>query len=142
MARTGDGIYERGKGNWWIDIQINGKRYQEHLGKGITRSVARELAQVRRAAILKGEAGIGKKRKDLLFKEARNKFEEKWVSEKRFTTQRGYLQCLERVARTFNDKRLSEITPFSIEAFKSERIKGTQLVERPDGLTDAEWNRR
>ena len=41
-----------------------------------------------------------------------------------------------------DDKLLTAITPFAIEAFKSERIKGRQLVNRPDGLTDKDWNQR
>jgi len=49
--------------------------YQRRLGKGITRSVALELAQVQRGAILKGQLGIGKKPKDLSFDDGRKKFE-------------------------------------------------------------------
>ena len=141
MARRGDALDLRGK-TWYLDCRINGIRYQLRLGKGITRSVARELAQVQRGAILKGEAGIGKKQKSLLFREARKKFDEKWISEKRPTTQRGYRQCLERLAETFDDKLLTAITPFAIEAFKIERAKGRKLIERPEGLTDKDWNRR
>jgi hypothetical protein len=64
---------------WYLDCCINGTRYQRRLGKGVTRSVALELAQVQRAAILKGETGIGKK-KDLSFNDARQHFE-KWTEE-------------------------------------------------------------
>lgn len=85
MARRGDGIYKRGK-TWWMDVVINGVRYQKRLGRGITRQVAGELATIERGKILRGEAGIGKKHKDLLFMEARKKFVEKWVAEKRATT--------------------------------------------------------
>ena len=141
MARRGEALDLRGK-TWYLDCRINGIRHQVRLGKNITRSVARELAQVQRGAILKGEAGIGKKQKSLLFREARKKFDEKWVSEKRPTTQRGYRQCLERLGQTFDDKLLTAITPFAIEAFKSERAKGRTLMERPEGLTDKDWNRR
>ena len=64
MARRGDGIYLRGK-TWWLDFTHDGKRHVARLGKGINRTAAGELAQVQRAAILKGEAGIGgAKRKD------------------------------------------------------------------------------
>ncbi len=68
MQKMRDGIYSRGKGGtWWLDCRINGQRHQVKLGKGISRSVAAEIAQVKRAAILKGEAGIGRKRKDIAF---------------------------------------------------------------------------
>ena len=74
MARHGDGIYQRGK-TWWLDFRHQGQRHVALLGKGINRTVARELAAVKRAAILKGEAGIGgPKRKDLPFTEAADKF--------------------------------------------------------------------
>lgn len=144
MAR-GDGIYQRGSRkikSWWMDIVVNGVRYQLRLGKGISRTVALELATIERGKILRGEAGIGKKHKSILFRDARKKFDEQWVSEKRPTTQRGYRQCLERLGQTFNDKPLTAITPFAIEAFKSERVRGRQLVDRPNGLTDKDWNRR
>lgn len=49
---------------------MNGVHHQKRLGKDITRSIALELAQVQRGAILKGEAGIGRKRKDPSFDEA------------------------------------------------------------------------
>ena len=54
MARTGDGIYLRGK-TWMLDFRHHGERYQVRLGRSISKTAARELAQVKRAAILKGE---------------------------------------------------------------------------------------
>ena len=47
--RYNDGIYMRRK-TWWLDCRISGTRYQFPLGKGVSRSVAAELAQVKRAA--------------------------------------------------------------------------------------------
>jgi|ERR1043165_6831459 hypothetical protein len=69
MARHGDGLYLRGQ-TWYLDCRIDGKRHVVKLGKRIKRSVAGELADVKRAAILKGEAGIGKKKKDCTFDKA------------------------------------------------------------------------
>ena len=74
MARHGDGLYLRGQ-TWYLDCRLNGARQVEKLGKLISRSAAKEIAQVKRGVILKGEAGIGRKRKDLSFDEARKKFE-------------------------------------------------------------------
>ncbi len=122
MARRGDGLYLRGK-TWYLDCCINGTRHQRRLGKGIPRSVAGELAQVQRAAILKGEAGIGKKRKDLPFDEARKKFEAWMQAEKRPSTQRGYRQCLAQLAGTFSGQRLGAITPWALEAYKKARVE-------------------
>jgi len=141
MARRGDALDRRGK-TWYLDCRIKGTRYQIRLGKGIARSVALELAQIQRGAILKGEAGIGKKRKDLAFDDARTKFEA-WVkAEKRETTRRGYRQCLDRLAEAFGGKRLSDLTPWALEAYKRRRAEGVPLLDRPDGLSEAEWQRR
>lgn len=142
MARRGDGIYERGPLNWWLDIMVNGVRYQKHLGKSISRRVALDLSRIQRAAILKGEAGINKKAKDLTFREARRKFEG-WVEEeKRPTTLRGYRQGLDHLERAFGEKRLSDITPWTLEQYKRVRAGGTELGDRPAGITEAEWQRR
>ena len=58
MARRGDGIYLRGR-TWWLDFLHEGKRHVVRIGKGINRTAAGEIARVQRAAILKGEVGIG-----------------------------------------------------------------------------------
>ncbi len=58
MARRGDGIYQRGP-TWYLDFIHEGQRHVVRIGKGINRTVAREIAGVKRAGILKGEAGIG-----------------------------------------------------------------------------------
>ena len=73
MARSGDGLYLRGK-SWQLDCRINGTRYVMNLGKGISRTVAKELGSIKRAAILKGEAGIGKKKADVSFEKAMEEF--------------------------------------------------------------------
>src|SRR3990172_9995353 len=67
MPRRGDGLYQRGT-SWYLDCRIDGHRHVERLGKGITRTVAQDLARVKRGAILKGEGGIGHLRKDLAFR--------------------------------------------------------------------------
>jgi integrase len=146
MSRRGDALYERGKGKiktWYLDIVIHGTRHQHRLGRGITRSVAQELAQVQRAAILKGEAGIGaKQKKDLIFSEARKRFEDGAKADKKPNTLRIYTACLDQLGKAFSGKRLSEITPWTLEAYKKRRGEGTQLTERPREVSDAEWNRR
>jgi integrase len=142
MARSGDAIYERSKRNWYLDCWINGVRYRKHLGKGISRSVALEFAHDERTAILRSERGFGKKGKDLTFNDARKKFED-WVkADKKPNTIRTYTACLDKLAEIFNGKRLSDITPWSLEAYKKRRGVGRQLTERPKGVAAKEWNRR
>ena len=86
MARRGDGLYQRGKSKtWWLEFVHDGRRQFVGLGKGITRTVAREIAQVKRtvareiaqvkrASILKGEAGIGRKRLEIGFDHTKEAF--------------------------------------------------------------------
>ena len=103
-------------------------RHVARLGKGITRSVAREIAQVKRGAILKGEAGIGRKNKDLPFEQSRQHFE-KWAeANKKPRTVKSYKECLRRLAESFSGKRLSEIVPFAIERHKQARIQADARV--------------
>src|SRR5499425_3786838 len=86
MARRGDGLYQRGKSKtWWLEFVHDERRQFVRLGKRITRTVAREIAQakravareiaqVKRARILKGEAGIGRKRLNIGFDQAKEAF--------------------------------------------------------------------
>lgn len=121
MARRGDGLYLRGK-TWYLDAWINGVRHQKRLGKNISRTVAAELAQVQRSAILRGEFGIGKKRKDLDFAVARKKFEDWATASKKPGTAHSYKECLRRLEESFGGKRLGSITPIHVERHKQKRI--------------------
>jgi integrase len=96
------------------------------IGRGITRSVAREIALVKRAATLKGEAGIGSKgpRRDPKWEAARDRFVEWLRTNRRPTTVEGYTNCLHHLTQSFASKRLSQIDPLSIERHKR------ALVER------------
>ncbi|PYU94218.1 MAG: hypothetical protein DMG08_08235 [Acidobacteria bacterium] len=107
MARKGDGIYKRGK-TWRLDIVIHGKRHQLTLGKNISRSVAAELAQIERAKILRGEAGIGRKPRDITFDKAAADFLKASEANTRPNTIRGYRQHLDALAETFGQRKLSE----------------------------------
>ena len=105
MARRGNAIHKRGP-SWFLDCEINGTHYHRKLGKGITLTVAQELAQVERAAILKGEAGIGKKAKDLSFDGPETKFEAWAAADKKSGTTKTYRE-LPRLAESFSGMRLS-----------------------------------
>ena len=64
MRQRGDGLTLRKgkrKDTFWLEFVHFGERHRVRLGSNINRTVARELAAVKRAAILKGEAGIGGK---------------------------------------------------------------------------------
>ena len=120
--RYNDGVYLR-RNTWWLDCRINGTRYQFPLGKGVSRSVAAELAQVKRTAILRGEVGIGRKKKDITFEAAAELFLN-WAKEgKRPHTQKCYSSCIENLKESFSGKKLSQIHPFLIEKYKAKWIK-------------------
>ena len=121
MARRGDGLVLRGK-SWYLDCRISGQRHSVRLGKNISRSVAAELASVKRAGILKGESGIGKKRKDVSFDEARKKFEQWALANKKPGTAGHYQDCARQLAKVFSGKRLSQITSFHVEQYKQSRV--------------------
>ena len=48
MVKRGDGIYKRGN-TWWLDFKHEGKRHYERLGKFISKTAAREIAQVKQS---------------------------------------------------------------------------------------------
>ena len=122
MARRGDGLYLRGQ-TWYLDCRLNGVRHVVKLGKNIKRTVAGELANVKRAAILKGEAGIGKKRKDCTFDKAKEAYLVWMSSNTRPRTQRVYQQQLDQLSHSFAGKLLSQISSFDIERHKHRRIE-------------------
>jgi integrase len=112
-----------------MDVRINGQRYVARLGKNISRSVAGELASVKRTAILKGEAGIGRKKKDCTFDKAKAAFIDWMIANKRPRTQRVYRQALDRLSLSFANTLLSRISAFDIERHKRGRIEaGARVV--------------
>jgi integrase len=128
MARRGDALYLRNN-TWWLDFRHNGTRHAVRLGKGISRTVAKELASVQRGSILKGELGIGKKRKDCSFDKAKDVYLDWITTNCRPRTQRVYRQALEQLARSFTGKLLSQISPFDVERHKHRRFEaGAKVV--------------
>jgi hypothetical protein len=121
MARQGDGIYLRGK-TWWLDFRHQGTRYQERLGTNIKKTVARELSQLRRAAILHGEAGIRTKRKDISFDKAAELFLGWTEANRKPRTQKWYREFASQLAKFFGGKKLSGIHPFLLEKYKVKRL--------------------
>lgn len=128
MARRGDGLVLRSN-TWWLDFTYLGKRHQVRLGRSITKSVAREFAQDERALILRGERGMGeRKRKDLSFEKAAEEFL-KWAQANRKPrTYENYRWLIEQLMLSFQGKNLSEIHPFLVEKHKqgSKQVRGSQ----------------
>jgi len=102
------------------------------LGKGVSRSVAAELAQVKRASILKGEVGIGKKKRDITFTKAAELFLVWARANKRPKTVIAYSGSAGRLTEFFGSRKLSEISPFLIEKYKLKTI-GAGKRRKADG---------
>jgi integrase len=128
--RKGDGLYLRGQ-TWYLDCRLNGRRCVRKLGKLINRTTAGELASIERAKFLKGEAGIGRKKKDVLFDAAREKFLEWTETNTKPRTVRDYRLCLTQLQKSFDGKRLSQIGALDVERHKHSRVKAGAKV-RPN----------
>ena len=122
MARKGDGIRKRGD-SWWLDFTHESKRHQVRLGRNINRTAAKEIADVQRARILRGDVGIARKKKDIKFEDATELFMESARTEKRPSTIYFYESCFARLGELFHGKRLSQITEFALERHKQRRFK-------------------
>ncbi len=124
MARRGDGIYQRGR-TWWLDFVHRGDRHVVRIGSNINRTVAKEIAQVERGKILRGEAGIGKKRKDVSLEKATEEFLARAEANLKPNTVRGYRACLKQISQSalFAGKRLGQITAWAVERYKQDRLK-------------------
>jgi site-specific recombinase XerD len=143
MARRGDGIQQRGK-TWWLDLMHRGERHVVRIGSHINRTIAKELAQVERGKVLRGEAGIGRQRKDVSFKGARKRFEEWLRANRKAHTADSYAECLDRLAKTFESKRLGQITTAELERYKESRLTGERgkvSVNRELAVLSSMFNR-
>ena len=134
MARRGDGLFLRGK-TWWLDFQHDHTRHVVRLGRKINRVAASEIATVKRSAILRAEAGIGKKRKDLSFEQATKTFLEWAEANKRPHTVIGYRRCLKFLGASFAGKSLGQIHPFLVERHKQGRVHGGARVRANREIT-------
>jgi hypothetical protein len=85
--------------------------------------VARELAAVERSKALRGEVGIGeRKRKDISFEKAAEEFLKWSEANHRPRTTINYRSFLDQLNGSFKGKMLSQIHPFAVEKHKQARI--------------------
>ncbi len=122
MPKKGDGIYKRGS-SWRLDVVHKGKRYVRTLGRKISRSTAKELAHLEWEKIVKGEAGIGRKPKDISFEQGKEIFLA-WVEGNKRPKTYNSCKChMNRLNEFFAGRQLSEVSPFLLEKYKLQRIK-------------------
>lgn len=134
MGRKNDGLYLRGT-VWYLDCRLNGQRHVVKLGKGIKRSVAAELAQVKRGAILRAEAGIRAKRKDCGFDEIQKEFIRWAETNLRPSTVKQYKKELKQLAESFAGRKLSAISALDVERHKHRRVAAGTTVNANRELT-------
>jgi integrase len=125
MARRGDGLYQRGK-TWRLDFTHEGQRHAVRLGRGITRTVARELAQVKRAEILKGAVGIGPAKRTTpptTFGQAVARYLQAKARKRTIEQDRRHLTAF--VAAFGAATPLAEITAARLSAWRDEKLAAT-----------------
>lgn len=113
-------VYER-NGHWHLSITINGKRIRKAIKEARTKKQAEQAERKLRDEIFENRFGVGGQK---LFGE----FVEKSYKPYARAHKRGYdveLSSLKPLVETFGKKRLYEITPEQIEAFKRRRTSET-----------------
>lgn len=119
--RRGGGYYLKGR-TWKLDCWIRGRRYQETLARDVPESVAAELAQQRRVAIIRGEAGLVRTPPaDPTWDEAVTAFRARVFPTLKATTVRDYTLCLGQLDHRFAGRRLSDVTRGAVEQHRADR---------------------
>lgn len=111
------GVYRIGK-SWYLDFYYGGKRYKESVGP-VNRTVAKEKLVVRKREVIQGT--YKPKKTEILFEKFREQYLEYSKSNKRPLSSLRDESSLKHLQRAFDGKRLSEISPFSIEKYKTTR---------------------
>ena len=112
-----NGVYQRGK-VWWIDYSYHGKRIREPAGQNKTE--AKNMLDVRKADILRGEFRIKKKTEKWTFQEMVD-FYLKEKAEKR--SLRRDRTSLKHLIPEFEKYRIDQISSLDIEEYQTKRKK-------------------
>lgn len=131
--------------SWVVDFTFRGERYRESLGP-VSRTVAKEKAASKKTKAADGELKVNGKRwiggqwiveadskvEDLLFEKACEKYLEWYKANRGAYTYKKYAEPASKALKaSFDGKRLSQISPFLIEAHKLNR-KREPDTEHPD----------
>lgn len=135
MPRSGDAIYLRGK-TWYLDFRHNGHRYCIRLGKHFSKTVARELARIKRADIARHGMGIRRTSTPTIkFEAAVQRFSEWSKTVHRPRTVVEYQGCFNQLLKYFSGKQLRDITPNLIETYQQARVNSGARVRANRELT-------
>jgi len=111
------GVYQIGK-SWYLDFYYAGKRYKESIG-AVNRTVAKEKLIVRKREVIQGT--YKPKKTEIPFEKFREQYLEYSRSNKMPSSAQRDENSLKHLQRVFDGKRLSDISPFLIEKYKTMR---------------------
>jgi site-specific recombinase XerD len=113
------GVYRRGN-SWYYNFYYQHQRYQGCIGQ-VSKTVASEVLAKRRAEVIEGRYDITRSRSSPLFKDFAQEFLNTYASTKAQNTYKNYLSTLRNFNGAFGDKRLSDVTSWDIERYRSSR---------------------
>ena len=111
--------YKRGNG-WYVNFTVRGQRYTEALGP-VSRGVARETAARRKTAAAEGRLEVGHKIEDLAFETACQKYLNWYCVHSRPKSYERHVASAVALKAYFGERRLSQISSFLVEEYKSDR---------------------
>lgn len=116
------GVYKRGN-VWWIDYYLSGIRRREPVGKDgiITKGMAQGALRARLGEIAQGRYSLDKAKKPISFEKLVERFLEYSEANKR--SWKRDICATDVFLKYLSGKKLSDITPFLVEKYKSDRRK-------------------
>jgi len=112
-----NGVYQRGR-MWWIDYSYHGKRIREPAGQNKTE--AKNMLDVRKADILRGEFRIKEKKEKITFQKMADLYLKEKAEKRSLNRDR---QSLKLLLPEFGKHRVDHVTSVDIEDYKSRRGK-------------------
>jgi len=120
FQRPGDvmAVYKRKK-IWYIDYRANGRRYKEAIGK--SKRLAEAVLAKRKAEIAENRFLDVAKARETTFEQLSGAYMDwAWVNKQSADRDKRSIQTL---ARWFGARRITEITPLSLEKYKRQRSR-------------------
>lgn len=136
------GVYRKNN-RWFIDIYIDGKRRREVVKlegippSEITYQGAVKFLRIKQAEAAKGEYVV-KKASPVMFDKLATAFIEEFSKANKKSWKRDVTSC-RALLNHFGGRRLSYITPWTVDQYKAKRLKTTSRLNRP--ITKATCNR-
>jgi integrase len=109
-------LYKVGN-SWMIDFVYHGQRYRENIGP-VSRTVAQETRDRRKAAAAEGRLEVATKVKDLTFEKACDKYLEWYKANREPNSYSRHFCSAKHLRPFFGNRRLSSISAFMIEKYK------------------------